>query len=206
MKRSASCTFFPSPASMLWAEVPLHLLKSHSEDRARRNFRNIESVLTRDHQLPYPSTLECFLSLETSRQRLGDEELQKASIKWLVACMPKSIARDIFGYACLHGTCRRMLMTQSLGFPEIDRLGAQFESLYPILIGPRASCEGLAAALYGRSEVVPIPDSQTAVLNIGAVDVKAALQDSAVQAWIVTRPEVPDRLGPRVFVTPPKTK
>src|SRR6185437_14348996 len=76
----AQLDFFPSPMSKLWSPVPLHQLKSHSEETARRNFRNIESVLTRKYESLYPSIFECFLRLNTPDDKVNDVELQEFAI------------------------------------------------------------------------------------------------------------------------------
>jgi hypothetical protein len=202
---SVSITFYPSPFSELWAEVPIHRLKSHAENRARMNFRNVESALTRAHAVPFPSTLECFFNLETPGESLSDSKLQALSLGWLRAVIPESmLGQDFFGYGCVHGTCRRMLMCMSLGFPEIDQLGSEFENIYPLLIGPRSSCQGLASAL-GCGLVIPISDqAPSAILSIEPDEIESARGNTAAKNWLVARPPVPDKLGPRAFVVPPK--
>jgi hypothetical protein len=203
---SAQLQFYPSPMSDLWSAVPMEDLKVRADDRSRKNFLNVESVLRANHRLPYPSTLECYLKLSVSGKELSDAQLQEISIRWVRSAIPDGLAAQaIFGYGCVHGTCRRRLMVMSLGLPEIDDLGPKFENVYPILFGPRASCEGLAAALAGRGKVVPISnESPSEILSINPDDVKTASQDPAVKEWLVGHPPPRDLLGPRVYVVPPK--
>lgn len=203
----ADITFYPSPFSELWAEVPIHQLKSPSENRARMNFRNTESVLTRAHELPFPSTLECFFHLETAKTLSSTADLQDMSVSWIRAVMPKELlSQEVFGYACVHGTCRKMLMVMSLGFPEIDQLGNKFENIYPILIGPRASCEGLVAALGCGSVVEFSSQAPSAILTLNPKDVEGASRNQAAKPWLVPRPDIRDIVGPKVIVVPPKPK
>jgi hypothetical protein len=202
----AQLDFFPSPMNELWAPVPLHQLKSHAEDLSRRNFRNVESVFKREYKLPHPSVLECYLRLAATGSKLSDVELQEASIAWIRSVMPPGLAvQEIFGYGCVHGSCRRMSMVMSVGFPEIDELGVKFENIYPILIGPRESCEGLAVALRGLGTVVPFSnDGKIAILSIPPDQVKAALENTEAKAWIVPRQPSPHKQPPKVIVVPPQ--
>jgi len=205
---SGRIEFFPSPMNSLWAPVPLVKLKARPEETMRKNFRNAESVLKRDHKLPYPSSIEFLLQLDAHGEGFSDDEFQDKSVQWIRAAIPEGLAtQDVFGYGCVHGTCRRMSMRMSLGFPEIDSLGKQFENVYPIMLGPRASCKGLASVLEGISSLVPISDtSPSAMLTVPPGKVAAAREVAGVKAWIVDRPPVPDLRGPRVFVVPPKPK
>lgn len=81
---------------------------------------------------------------------------------------------------------------------NVDDLGEKFENIYPILIGPKASCEGLAKAL-GNVEKWPLfasAESPTYVLSVPPElvvppfprksDVLApAASDPAVRRWLV---------------------
>ena len=203
---SAQFDFSPSPMNRLWAPVPLHRLKSHAEDLSRRNFRNAESVLKREYKLPHPSVLECYLRLAVSGNNLSDLDLQAASIRWIRTVLPKDLLdQEIFGYGCVHGSCRRMSMVMSLGLPEIDQLGEKFENIYPILIGPRASCEGMAAALRRLGTVVPLSDdAKVAILSIPPDQVKVALESTEAKAWIVPHQPSPHKQPPKVIVLPPR--
>jgi hypothetical protein len=205
---SAQLLFCPSPMSDLWALVPTAKLSSRTEDRSRRNFLNTESVLRDNYRLPYPSTLECFLKLATPRNQLSDAELQEISLNWVRSVIPEPLAaQGIFGYGCVHGNCRRKPMTVSMGGEPawMDQLGEKFESVYPLLIGPLASCEGLAQAFGGRGKVIQISSaSPSAIVSIDPDDVKAASQDAAVKAWLVDRPASRNLLGPRIYVVPPQ--
>lgn len=188
----------------LWAPVPIHQLKSRAEDRSRKNFRNVESVLTQDYRLPYPTTLECFLKLTAPGDGLSEAELQEMSVRWICSVIPGGLAAlGFFGYGCVHGTCRRMSMAMSLGLPEIDELGEKFEGIYPILIGPPKSCAGMAAAMGGRAAVSSVSD-QVGILSIVPDEIKTVSESAAVREWIVPRPNIPNKAGPRVFVVPPK--
>lgn len=203
---SAHLECFPSPMNKLWAPVPLHQLKSPAEDRARRNFRNIESVLTKEYLLPYRSTLECSFELAVPHEGLSDAELQEYSIRWIRSAMPQSLLRqDIFGYGCVHGTCRRMSMVMSLGHPEIDDLGRKFENLYPILLGPRSSCLGLAKALEGLGTFVPFSEeAETAILSIPPGQLNTAANNPNAKQWIIQHQGHPQKQPVRVKVVPPE--
>jgi len=197
--------FFPSPMSQLWAEVPIHRLKAHSEEVWRRNFRNKESVLTREHKVPYPSTLECFLTMDVYGEGLGESKLQELSIKWICAVIPTALTEQcVFGYGCVHGTCRKMGMLQSLGFPEIDELGEKFENLYPILIGSRKSCEAVATELESISSVTPFSDeSPSSIISIKPDQIESAINNTIVKQWLVLRPPLVHRDEKKAVVLPP---
>jgi hypothetical protein len=204
----ACLDFFPSPMSQLWAEVPLHRLKSHSEEISRRNFRNKESVLTREHRLPYPSTLECFLRMDAAGEKLEDAQLQELAVAWIRAATPPRLAQQqIFGYGCVHGKCRRMGFVQSLGFPEIDQLGEKFENVYPILIGPRNSCEAAAKELGSIAAVERLSDnSPSSILSINPERIRSVVNGGVLHKWLVPRIEARDVMGPKGIVVPPKPK
>ena len=197
--------FFPSPASSAWAQLPTEELASHSDERSRRNFRNIESVLSTPYAHAYPSTLQCFFELECPGQNLSEEELQEQSIRWILSALPQTLATtEIVGYGCVHGTCRQMLMVISLEGPELEQLGNKFENIYPILIGPRESCQGLASVSGGRASLVPSSErAPYAILSINPKDVKALLADPEVKKWTLTK-RLPKPDDPRVVVVPPK--
>jgi hypothetical protein len=120
--------------------------------------------------------------------------------------MPEKLSvQEVFGYGCVHGNCRRMSMVMSLGFPEIDQLGSKFENIYPILVGSRSSCEGLAALLRGFATLVPFSDhAKSAILSIPPDQVKAASENADVQQWIVPRQPSPHKQVPTVIVLPPR--
>lgn len=201
----ACLDFFPSPMSRLWAEVPIHRLKSHAEEVSRRNFRLKESVLTREHTLPYPSTLECFLKMDAAGEKLDDRHIQQLAVNWIRSVTPPGLAeQEVFGYACIHGTCRRMGMVQSLGFPEIDQLGEKFEGVYPILIGPHSSCEAAAAELGNSAAVAPLANnSPCSILSINPEQVQSVDRSGVLQKWLVPRP-LPSRVQqPSAIVVPP---
>jgi len=183
--------FFPSPVSTLWAEVPKQELDSPLEDRERRNFEAREAVRAKPYQLPYPSTIECFLTIESHGKELTELQLQESAIDWICSALPERIFKEpIFGYGCVHGTCRRMSMLYSMGgvVEWTDRLGSKFENIYPILIGPRESCEGLASALPGHSSVIMIaPSAASAIVSIPPETVAATRDVPAVRDWVVLR-------------------
>jgi hypothetical protein len=201
---SAHFDFFPSLMNKLWAPVPLQKLKSRSEELSRANFRNIESVLTEEYRLPYPSSLECYLRLATAAEQLTDVELQEASIRWIRSVMPRDImVQEVFGYGCVHVSCRRMSMVRSAGLPEMDQLGEKFENIYPILIGPLVSCEGLAAALRGLGTIVPLSNhAKIAIVSIPPDQVKSALENTEAKAWIVPHQPSPHQQPAKVIVVP----
>jgi hypothetical protein len=203
---SAWLRFHPSPMSVLWATVPTDKLGARMEDKLRKNFLNVESVLQTPYKLAYPSTLECFFKLTSPGTELSDARLQEISVNWIRAVIAEPLAaQDIFGYGCVHGTCRRMLMVTSLGPPEIDDLGPKFENIYPILFGSRASCEALSAVLAGSSELILISEkAPSAILSITPDGVRNASRDLAVRNWIIARPITHDQLSPQVYVIPRK--
>jgi hypothetical protein len=201
----ACLDFFPSPMSQLWAEVPIHRLKSHAEEVLRRNFRLKESVLTREHAVPYPSTLECFLKMDAAGEKLQDNQMQQLAVAWIRSVTPPMLAQEqIFGYGCIHGSCRRMGMLQSLGFPEIDQLGEKFENVYPILIGPRSSCETAAAQLGNSAAVERLSDnSPSSILSVNPEQVQSVARSGVLQKWLVPRPHAMKRQQPSTIVVPP---
>ncbi len=203
---SAQFEFSPSPMNKLWAPVPLHQLKSHAENLSRKNFRNIESVLKREYRLLHPSILECFLRMATPDEHLSDIELQQLAIRWIRAVMVEDLAvQEIFGYGCIHGSCRRMSMVMSRDFSEIDELGEKFDNMYPLLIGPRASCEGLATALKGLGTVFPLSEhARIAILSIPPDQVQAAAENADAKKWIVRRQPSPHKQYPSIIVVPPR--
>jgi hypothetical protein len=69
-----------------------------------------------------------------------------------------------------------------------DELGERFENIYPILIGPVASCEGLAAALGDRCSLIRFSEqAPSAIVSIPPDKVEEIRQDPAVKEWVVIR-------------------
>lgn len=182
--------FDPSPTSQLWAAVPKHPLKSHSDELNRLSFQGAESVQAGGYRLAYPSVLESWLEV-ASDEGFDDNQLQEASIQIIRAAIPENLAAvEIFGYGCLHGSCRRMLMTHSMGGVAswMDQLGEKFENLYPILIGPRVSCQGLASAAGNRCSLIPISaTAPSAILNIDPSAIKTLSENPEVRRWLIER-------------------
>ena len=215
-----------SPLSILWAPVPEEKMGSIPEDRKRRNFGMHAQALSGQavsgthpdapppstYQKPYPTVVGYMLETEAAADAADGPDLQRMSVDLLRHAVPPSLKDcDIFGYGCAGGGCRNMGMLVDAGSRggNVDELGEKFENVYPILIGPRASCEGLAEAL-GGVEKWPLfegPDNPTYILSIPperAVppfprrsDVLApSAADPAVRRWLVTcdDPEMQKRL------------
>ena len=184
-------SFTPERASALWAPVPTEKLPSRDDERKRVNFGGGAPPLHEEYKLPRPSTLECFWEFESEGDTLDDFELQNNVIGWLThaiqhVCEPLTC----FGYGCLYGTCRKMSMVASLGGVAAwtDELGEKFENIYPILIGPVASCEGLVAVLGDRGSLIRISEqAPCGIVSIPPEKVEEIRRDPAVREWVVIR-------------------
>ena len=81
-------------------------------------------------------------------------------------------------------------MVSSMGgvAPWTDQLGEKFDNIYPLLIGPVASCEGMAAAIGEECSLVQIAEhSSIAMLTIPAEKVDEIRLNPAVKDWVVIR-------------------
>lgn len=188
-----------SPGNILWAPVREAELDRPQDDRNRRSFAahtNLEAFAR-----PYPSVVEYLFEIEASNDADDEIELQRISVDLIRSGIPLALAgSDIFGYGCIEGRCRRQRMTHNLmgRGGSIDELGEKFENIYPILFGPRASCEGVAHAL-GCEQIWPLfPNNsdQTYIVSIPAEKAIGAgprppnalalsARDPAVRKWIV---------------------
>jgi hypothetical protein len=184
-------SFTPERTSVLWAPVPTEKLSSRDDERKRINFGGGKPPLDEEYKRSRPSTLECFLEFESEGDALNDGGLQNRVIDWLRRalqglCEPL----DCFGYGCVHGTCRKMSMVTSMGGVAAwtDQLGEKFENIYPILIGPVASCEGLLAMLGDRGSLIRISQkAPSAIVSIPHERVEEIRRDPTVREWVVMR-------------------
>lgn len=168
-----------SPHNILWAPVPEQTMKSIQEDRRRKNFARLSrGPLPGRYQTSPPvrekpciTEMDCTLAVETNAQIVDHRDLQLISVELIRKAIPQRL-RDcaVFGYGCIGGECRNMGMAVSVGSRggNVDDLGEKFENIYPILIGPTASCNGLADAL-GNVATLPLfagSDSPASILSI----------------------------------------
>lgn len=177
-----------SPGNVLWAPVPEEKLKSITDDRKRRNFA-VHTNLS-EFARPYPTEVQYMLEVETPGDVAGGlVEMQKLSLELVRSAVPRGLEDcGVFGYGCVEGKCRLfgMIRGACARGANLDELGEKFENIYPILIGPKASCEGLAKAL-GTAEKWPLfegEESPTYILSIPS--------DQAVAPF----PRKPDVLAP----------
>ena len=183
--------FVPSRVSALWAPVPTQRLASHADERKRRNFGSGKPRDYSRYRLPYPSTLACFFTFEYREDVIKDNlELLERFIEWIrTSFSPRLDPLQVFGHGG-PGNFYRMPMLygmRSVG-PWTDRLGAKFENIYPIMIGPVASCEGLAAALGNRCSLIRISEQATnAIVSISPDEVEDVRHDPAVKEWVLIR-------------------
>lgn len=159
-----------SPMNILWAPVPHDKLKTNSEDRKRRNFAMQAQALPGGYTKPFPTVVEYMLEAETPGD-VSDCELQKISADLIRSAVPPGMKDcEVFGYGCIDGKCRCLGMTRGVGARggKVDELGEKFENIYPILIGPRASCEGLAEALGSVEKwpLFPADANSTYIMNV----------------------------------------
>jgi hypothetical protein len=184
----------PSPASSLWADVPTTPLKNHADERNRLSFgggKSFREEYKEKYRLPYPTVTEYMLGIELHEELDDVTMLQQMCIELLCATAPATLAgENIFGYGCVHGSCRKQMMLQSLGGVAvwIDQLGEKFENIYPILIGSLASCEGLVSALGGRCSLFRIgKNSPSAIVSIPPEKVDEIRNEPATKEWVVMR-------------------
>lgn len=187
-------SLYPSLTSELWAEVPQVPLKNHADERRRKSFgggKTFREDYKKKHVLPYPSVAEYSLNIETPCDVESDSQLQALSIELVRRAMPAAMHQlDFFGYGCVHGKCRTQMMLHNLGGEPTwtDQLGEKFENIYPILIGPILSCEGLAGVLSDRCSLIRISEhAPSAIVSIRPDKVEEVRQDPAVREWVVIR-------------------
>jgi len=190
--------FVPSRVSALWAPVPTQKLASHADERNRINFGSGKPRDYSRYRLPYPSTLACFFTFEYREDVIKDDlELLERFIEWIRTSFSSRLdPLQVFGHGgpggCDGGPGNFYRMPMLYGMrsvgPWTDRLGAKFENIYPILIGPVASCEGLAAALGDRCALIRISKrAPIAIVSIPPGRVEEVRHDPTVKEWVVIR-------------------
>lgn len=170
-----------SPKNILWAPVseeapsPPTTPQRMRDDRQRQNFAmhaRAVSATWIDGQLvekPWPTEVGHWVDVETSTEIADHMELQRLCVDLIRSASPPGLREcDVFGYGCIGGECRSAGMLTGASRGTLDDLGDKFENIYPILIGPKTPCEGLAEAL-GGIEKWPLfeeHDSPTCILSI----------------------------------------
>jgi hypothetical protein len=186
---SAWILLSPTWGSALWAPVSKDPLPLRADERQRRNFGKGHLPDNSEYKLPEPSTLECFLTFEVA-ETLAGPQMQNRFVEWVRDSLPAELeALNYFGYGG-EQNCRRMSMVSSMGgvAPWTDRLGEKFENIYPLLIGPVASCAGIAGAIGEECSLVPIAEqSSLAMVSIPADKVDEIRLNPAVKDWVVSR-------------------
>jgi hypothetical protein len=191
--------FVPSRVSALWSPVPTQKLASHADERNRINFGSgkLPGYYSKC-RLPYPSALLCFFTFEYREDVIKDDhELLERLIEWIrMSFSPRLDPLQVFGHGgrgsvdagpgnFFHGPMLHGM--RSVG-PWTDRLGEKFENIYPIMIGPVASCEGLAAALGDRCSLIRISEQATnAIVSISPDEVEDVRHDPTVKKWVLIR-------------------
>jgi hypothetical protein len=186
--------FNPSPFSNLWARVPETKLNRRSDEQKRKTYLGTQKTKESGFRLAYPSVLECCeIEFSVPKSRATDGELQSHAIDIIRSTMPPSLMnRDLFGYGCLRGECRKQMMLHSLApWPgAVDELGSKFESLYPILVGPRSTCEAVYDAIGNDAQKIELAEgSATVILSIPSCEVERFAKSPEVQRWLVNRSE-----------------
>ena len=158
-----------SPMNILWSPVPEEVLSNPHEERKRRNHAMHEPIRAGEFATPYPSTVEYLMDIESAEPETSD--LVQVAFDFIRhASEPAMASLDLFGYACIGGDQRRAQMTHNVASRggSIDQLGKKFDNVYQIMIGPKASCEGLAAALQTAppQPLLPSGPSQTYIFTV----------------------------------------
>jgi hypothetical protein len=186
---SAWILLSPTWGSALWAPVSKDPLPLRADERQRKNFGKGHLPDNSEYSLPEPSTLECFLTFEVDETLTGPQ-LPRQFVEWVRASLPAELeALNYFGYGG-EQRCRRMSMVSGMGgvAPWTDQLGEKFDNIYPLLIGPVASCEGMAAAIGEACSLVQIAEhSSIAMVSIPAEKVDEIRLNPAVKDWVVSR-------------------
>jgi hypothetical protein len=181
--------FNPAWGSALWASVSKEPLTSAADESQRRNFGSGDIPDYSEYRLPLPSNLECFLTFEV-HDTLTGPKLQKQFVEWVRSALPVELgALNYFGQGG-EQHCRIMTMSASMGgvAPWMDQLGEKFDNIYPLLIGPTASCEGIATAIGEECSLVKIAEqSSIAMISIPAENLEAIRANPAVKDWVVIR-------------------
>jgi hypothetical protein len=188
-----SCSLYPSVTAEIWADVPAEHLANDDEESKRKTFgggKSFREEYRQKYQKPYPTVAEYSVNCEVPDVQ-SDDALQAFCIEFIRSAMPESLGGiPIFGYGCVYGKCRRQMMLHNLGGTPawIDQLGDKFENVYPILVGPLATCEGLVASLGGSASLFRIPGGVlSAIVSIPPHEVDSARQNAAVKDWVVIR-------------------
>jgi hypothetical protein len=199
---------YPSRTCELWTPVPSVELKNHADELQRMNFGSgidLAEEYRRKYKEPYPSIADYDLRIDVNSE-LDDLTLQRRFVEFLRDNMPGSlIDQEIFGYGCVHGDCRIQSMTSSMGGVAAwtDQLGTKFENIYPILIGPKRACEGLAHTIGKDGSLIEIAEkAPSAMLSIRPDKVEEIRYNPAVRDWVIIRdmkdlsasPEVADKI------------
>jgi hypothetical protein len=191
---SGSLSLYPSVTSDIWADVPTDHLKNREEERKRRSFGAGKSFIgeyQEKYRLPYPTVAEYSLTFETTQHVQSDVEIQTLCVEFIKRAMSEGLrAMPIFGYGCVHGKCRTQMMLHNLGgVPSwVDQLGERFENVYPILVGPLATCEGMVGSLQGGASLFRIPGRvPNGIVSIPPSDIDNARKNAAVKEWVVIR-------------------
>jgi hypothetical protein len=152
---------------------------------------SIREEYAKTYRLPHPTLAEFWMSIELPLDAQGDAQLQAILLDLLQHAVPPELRPlAIFGYGSAHGNGRKMTMLTSLGGVGAwtDQLGEKFENIYPVLIGPTASCWGLASALPSSCSFATMPgDSSTAIVSIAPHLVDEVRQNPAAKEWVVIR-------------------
>lgn len=185
----AEIWFHPAPTSELWQPVDTNLPLGPRKNRERRNFKNKETLIgNKDYLHPYFSVLECSLIDFEGADAVDSNEM---IAEWIIRVMPAQLMDlELVGYGCLGGNCRRQMMLHNLGGvpAAVDQLGEKFEEIYPILIGPRKTCEGLVTSLSGIAKLHLVSTkSPTAIVTIPVNQINGSTRDLA-HNWIIDLP------------------
>jgi hypothetical protein len=72
----------------------------------------------------------------------------------------------------------------------VDELGPKFESLYPILLGPKSTCDAIQSVIGDLAQKFDLSeDSETSILSIPSKDVERLARLPGLQKWLVDRSE-----------------
>jgi hypothetical protein len=181
----------PAPTSQIWSPVEISDDLGPKKRREARTFRNKRSLIGNPEYLrPYPSVLECS-ELLIEIFPTTNEYLDEVAGRLVAELLRGELSsQELVGYGCVGGQCRRMMMLDALGGvpAAVDQLGDKFEELYPILIGPRDTCEGLVASLNGIAKLHRVSEeSRSAVVTIPPEAINGSTRDLA-DNWIIDLP------------------
>lgn len=181
----------PAWTSALWAPVPKSKLALRQDERNRKSFGGGMLPDYSKFRRPQISSLDWLFTLAFEKNP-SDAQLQDRACDWLSTALGEVCeSLNPFGSGWLNETNKVMLggVNSMGGVPEwTDQLGEKFDNIYPIMIGPVASCEGLASILGSRCSLIHISDrAPTAIVSIPPDNVDEIRKDEAVKKWIVIR-------------------